>query len=784
MIMAGAFLFASCVEEAAPLANSVSADRAEVVLGATDSKATYIEVKADGDWVATAGSADNWFTFSPASGSGNGTITIIADSNLDEYKELAGPRKGTLTIIGKESTFVVTVKQGGENGLDATRTYTKITTDEDVEAGKSYLIVTDTGSELAAASPFDEPAGRYSYIYPETVEAEEDVIVRPNAGLGVTFVEKGDGYALQMSNGKYLYQNDDTYTSFYCTTDFAEADVWAVSAREDGTFDIVNTAKKNKTIQYSIQYGSYGAYPSTDETAPFPSLYKDSAAPSDEVLTVASEVTLAAFETTVSIPVTSNKSWTVRNHDSWVKSFTKSGTGNGTIQVELVGANGGEERTATLTVIGKTTSTIVKLIQAAPMNSIAEANAWIANGGTSYEVNLTDAVVTYINGKNAYLEDATGGILVYASNHGLTEGMKINGKVSGSSEYYNGLTEFTSIDLANAQVTTADAIPCAEMTVEELLADFDRYVSCRVKLTDVEVTDALTKSDRNGQITAGGKTLALYAKVSNSIVMTLGSEGDLICYPSYNKKDKQGSVWSSEDLDATFVGTLLTAKTSASLEVGETVELEAEANVEATITYTSDNEAVATVSAEGVVTAVAEGTANITISIAGTDSYSAAEATCVVTVSNAAPTGYEWVLKSGDLGAVGSIPESVTMGTPELTWTISGISAIGYMGYDSNSGRGVQIGSGSKPINGTMSLQATATDFTITKIVVNSAMASSGDTKLSVYVNGTQVGDTQAVTTTATDYTFTLDAAVTNPVVKVELSNTKKAAYLKSIVLE
>ncbi len=777
--MAGAFLFASCVEEAAPLANTISADRAEVVLGATESKATYIEVKADGEWVATSGSSDDWFTFSPASGSGNGTITIIADSNLDEYKELAGPRKGTLTILGKESMFTVTIKQGGENGLDASRTYTKITTDEDIEAGKSYLIVTNTGSELAAAAPFDEPAGRYTYISPQPVEAEGDVIVRPNASLGVTFVEKGEGYALQMSNGKYLYQGNDTYTSFYCTSDIEEADVWSVTAREDGTYKIVNTLKMSKTIQYSIQYGTYGSYPEPDENSPFPSLYKDSAAPSDEVLTVAEEIKIGAFETTVSIPVTSNKSWTVRNHDSWVKSFTKSGNGDGTIQVELAGVNGGEERTATFTVIGKTTSTVVKLVQASPMNSIAEVNEWITNGGKSYEVSLTDAVVTYVSGSNAYIEDATGGILLYKYGHGLEVGNKINGKVSGYCELYSKLPELTSIDYSTATVESGATLPCTELTIEELLNDFNRYMSCRVLLSDVDVTATVNLGDRDGEIAQGGKTLALRAQ-NKYVVITEGSKGSLICYPSVYNSNQQLAVWNTDDFDVTFLGTLLTVNTSATLAAGDTFDLEAEANVEATITYSSDNEAVATVSAEGVVTAVAEGTANITISIAGTDSYSAAEKTCAVKVTS---PEYEWVLKSGDLGAVGSIRESVTMGTPELTWAVSGLSEIGYIGFDS-SGKGVQMGSSNKPLNGTMSLQTTATDLTVTKIILNAAMASKGDTKVSVYVNGTQVGTAQAVTTTATDYTFTLDAAVTSPVIKVEISNTVKAAYLKSILFD
>lgn len=54
-----------------------------------------------------------------------------------------------------------------------------------------------------------------------------------------------------------------------------------------------------------------------------------------------------------------------------------------------------------------------------------------------------------------------------------------------------------------------------------------------------------------------------------------------------------------------------------------------------TYTYKSDNTNFATVDGDGTVTAVAAGTANITVSYAGSDKYDAAQATSTVTVSTA-----------------------------------------------------------------------------------------------------------------------------------------------------
>ncbi len=640
IISAGILALASCVKEnAAPLATTVGADKAKVELEAVQGTAT-LNITADGDWILAKGSLDSWYSITPASGSGNATVTIKAEDNVNEYNEVIGPRSGVLTIIGAEATYVVTVSQKGEAGLDTSRQYAKITSTDDIEAGKGYLIVTKKDDKYYAAKPFSaSKESYYSYVQVDEVSETDGLIVRPNDANGFTLVTKDAGYALRMSNGRYLFQAA-SYNNFYSTEDIAKADVWTVAFNEDGTVKLVNTTISNKYFQYT-SYGNYGAYSDAQDGGILPSLYKDSAAQSDETLS-AENVSVSSDATGATITVSSNKTWQVRNHDSWIKTFTKTGTGNGTVEITFDGANNtGETRTATFIVLGETKSVEVTVTQAAPMTTIAEVSAWAKSGATSYAVTLTDAVVSYVNGNNAYIEDATGGILVYSSGHGLVAGNKINGKVTGGATVYNALPQMASIDVTEAEVTTDGTIPCTELTIAKLLADFDRYVSCRVKLTDVEVTDALAIGDRNGEVSAGEEALDIYAKVKDQIVITAGSKGDLICFPGYNNSDKQGNVWASEDLDASVVGTAITVDATASVEVGKTVDLEAEANVTATITYTSDAPAVATVDAAGVVTGVAEGTANIKVAVAAGEGYTAAEKTVVVTVTAATAGGEE-----------------------------------------------------------------------------------------------------------------------------------------------
>ncbi len=177
--------------------------------------------------------------------------------------------------------------------------------------------------------------------------------------------------------------------------------------------------------------------------------------------------------------------------------------------------------------------------------------ALVAGGATEYNVNLKDAVVSYVNGKNAFIEDATGGILLYAADHGLVAGNKITGPVSGAATIYNGLPELTSMDYSGASVKADAEIPCTELTIAELLEDYTRYMSCRVLLKGVTVADGINlESDRNGVISQGDSQINLYSQDKTSIVVAANSVGDLICYPTVYKETKQVGIWQNDHFTA------------------------------------------------------------------------------------------------------------------------------------------------------------------------------------------------------------------------------------------
>lgn len=153
-----------------------------------------------------------------------------------------------------------------------------------------------------------------------------------------------------------------------------------------------------------------------------------------------------------------------------------------------------------------------------------------------------------------------------------------------------------------------------------------------------------------------------------------------------------------------------------------------------------------------------------------------------VTNTTAAPASgdegpaYLWTLASGDMTTAGG---TVTKGEPAMEWTSS---AVGYIGWDQNYGKGVQFGSSKKPVNGTYTLSTTAYSGKIAKIVINASVGSGGDGKLTVKVGGTQIGEITTLVLNATDYTFTPSSPVSGNIT-IELTNTVKAMYLKSIAI-
>ena len=142
-------------------------------------------------------------------------------------------------------------------------------------AGKRYLLVAQSASKLYAAKPVSVSSSKnYGYLYTDGVIDVNGKITLSEDNDAYTFEEADGGYYLKDSQGRYYYQ-DGTYTSFTPTTSLSDADVWTVTANDDGTYTI-KAIDSGNVIMYSAQYKSYGNYSSDKQDGNiFPFLYEE-----------------------------------------------------------------------------------------------------------------------------------------------------------------------------------------------------------------------------------------------------------------------------------------------------------------------------------------------------------------------------------------------------------------------------------------------------------------------------------------------------------------------------
>ena len=170
-----------------------------------------------------------------------------------------------------------------------------------------------------------------------------------------------------------------------------------------------------------------------------------------------------------------------------------------------------------------------------------------AERGT-YILTLTNAVVSYVNGKNVFVEEGSTGVLVRLDSHSFEAGNCLNGDYQVTTEDYQGKFEITAIEPQAGAATTTAEIPLTTVSIATLNASFDSYESRRVKIVGANVTDAIGSDDRNGAINDGAAVDVYAAAGKNIITLTANDNVDIIGYPGYYNTDKQLNVWQQSDI--------------------------------------------------------------------------------------------------------------------------------------------------------------------------------------------------------------------------------------------
>ena len=178
------------------------------------------------------------------------------------------------------------------------------------------------------------------------------------------------------------------------------------------------------------------------------------------------------------------------------------------------------------------------------------------NKQVNFDVVLTDAKVTYKNGSNIFVEDATGGLLLYSGNSSLAVGDVINGRVWGAGYAYNGLPEATSLQTELAKVTKGDAPKPTEVTLAQLAADYGKYINRYILIKDATVGKTIDVKYSGvksaGELTDGTNTFVLNHQRSGKyhdkniyyyVQAAKDSKVNVVCIPSVYKTKKQLNIW-------------------------------------------------------------------------------------------------------------------------------------------------------------------------------------------------------------------------------------------------
>lgn len=280
-------------------------------------------------------------------------------------------------------------------------------------------------------------------------------------------------------------------------------------------------------------------------------------------------------------------------------------------------------------------TTFAAMKESVPTTANSTANA------VSLSLNLTDAIVTKVNGKNTYMQDASTGVLCYDCS-GLQENKKYTGKVDVKACWYSGVVEITSwTPAADMSVEDVAELPLETVTIADLCGDnYANYEFKRVQVLGATVTTYYSTS-KKATIEQGDAQMTLYGEVSG-ISVTKDNTYDFIGVPYHYKKNSTDEwrlgVFSNDDItekaktpttlsfDKDVTEEFDVVKGSESAFVAPKAVVKADETVVegAVVSYKSSNTDVATVDAEGNVKFVGVGTTTITASYAGDATYAAA----------------------------------------------------------------------------------------------------------------------------------------------------------------
>ncbi len=219
----------------------------------------------------------------------------------------------------------------------------------------------------------------------------------------------------------------------------------------------------------------------------------------------------------------------------------------------------------------------------------------------------------------------------------LAAGDQISGVMNVTTTVYKNLPEVTAFTLVDGYTkTSGNTVTPEEVTLAALEADYENYISRYVVVKGGSIT---AFSSKNATLTQGSNEITVHDQVG-SLTATDGAAVNVYGHPSIYNSTHQLAVWEQTQIEETTVDPIDPTITvaDADVEYGSTFTISESDITGGSVTVTSSNEAVATVSGLEI-TPVAVGTTTITVSTAATSVYNAGSKTFELTVT--APVGQD-----------------------------------------------------------------------------------------------------------------------------------------------
>lgn len=351
----------------------------------------------------------------------------------------------------------------------------------------------------------------------------------------------------------------------------------------------------------------------------------------------------------------------------------------------------------------------------------------------AFDVNVQNVVVTYVNGKNAFLQDASGAILLYMDSHGLTAGKTITGHITGTGCIYQGLYEIVTLDMTGATISDGTVPEPATVTIAQLNENLALYESQRLKVVGASVLAAVSGKSKSGTLVQGSDEIALFTK--DNVVIPANKTFDIIVYPAYHNTDKQVNIWATSDISNIQSVLVNTTLSVADIEVKEGQDKSIVPTVNpsnAVITYAlknaSDSEFVTVDNNTAKVHGVKKTTTPVVVvaTVAAVDGeYTAASVEFNVTVVEDNGTGSE---------VIDTITSALLTATSTTYTDFSNVSATSDARYAGNSAKSSSGGIQMRSKNSNSGIVSTVSGGTVKSVKIT---VESGSNTIDVYGSNT-----------------------------------------------